>query len=284
MSQRVSGNFIQKIRDEVGNGKTKIQVALELGLSYYQIKKYTKGFTTGKRISDSLVKRIRDEVRNGKSKRQVADELSVSRDTVINYTRDIKSNISKRKRSPEFIDQIRKNVRMYNSKSKTARLMGISYDTVKWYTQDIKIKTGLPKGLKERIRNEVLSGKSKAQVARDYSINYQTILKNTIDIQSRYMHSFGNNGGNPGIRGRTLLIVKNLLTDGYHHCKPGDTTRYRNLKKYFPSIQKGCSYGKSIIFIESSSNLAAEALIKVTNKRVMSYQELNKIIKVFHND
>ncbi len=273
--------LIEKIRTEVKSGKTKIQVAQELNLSYYQVKKYTKDFHTDLSIPHNLVDKIREEVKNGKSKRQVAEEFGVSRDTIINYTRDIKSRIIKRKRSPEFIKQIRQNVQKYNSKSKTARLMGISYDMVKWYTQDIKIKMELPQELKEKITNEILSGKSKVQTARDFNLSYQTVLKSTIDIPSKYHYFVGNNRGNPGIRGRTLIILKNLLKNGYHHCQKGDSNRYRTLKKYFPSIYKVHSCGKSIIFLEDKSNFAAKALIEVSNKKIISYQELKQITKIF---
>jgi len=53
-----SFTIIEKIRKEVRDDKTKIQVALELGLPYYQVKKYTRGYHTEKRISDFLVKKI----------------------------------------------------------------------------------------------------------------------------------------------------------------------------------------------------------------------------------
>jgi DNA-binding CsgD family transcriptional regulator len=160
--------FAKVIRDKVKGGKTKIEVANELGVSYYMVKKHTKNIHTKMRIPIELEQRIREEVKKRKTKRQVAKELNISRDTVIKYTKDILINPAiNRKRSPELIKKIRANVRKFNSKSDTARKMGLSYYTVIWYTQDIPINRGISTKVKERIRNEVKKGKLKTQVARE---------------------------------------------------------------------------------------------------------------------
>ncbi len=114
--------IIKTIRDKVKKGKTKIEVANELDISYYIVKKYTKDIPTILRIPVELEQQIREEVKKGKSIRQIAQELNVSRDSIIKYSRDIpkKPNI-KRKRSLELIKQIRVNVRKYNSKSETSQ-------------------------------------------------------------------------------------------------------------------------------------------------------------------
>ena len=96
-----------EIRNRVKNGKFKIDVARELGISNYKVKKCTKDIRTTLRISKELEQRIRDEVKNGKTKRQVATDLNICRDTVIKYTKDIKTKpVIKRKRSLKEIKQI----------------------------------------------------------------------------------------------------------------------------------------------------------------------------------
>ena len=104
--------IIKTIRDQVKKGKTKIEVANELGVSYYIVKKNTKDIQTTLRIPIELEQKIREEVKKGKTKRHVAEELNISSDTVIKYTRDIpKKPKIKRKRYTELIKQIRANVK-----------------------------------------------------------------------------------------------------------------------------------------------------------------------------
>ena len=40
-------------------------------------------------------------------------------------------------------------------------------------------------------------------------------------------------------------------------------------------------YGRMIYYLDNQSKIAANELLKVSNKRVMSYQELKQVTKVF---
>lgn len=77
MTEDIPPDIISKIRKGVRNGKTKRQVADELNISYYTVKKHTKDIITEKRISIELERKIRQDVMKSKSKRQVAEELNV---------------------------------------------------------------------------------------------------------------------------------------------------------------------------------------------------------------
>ena len=77
------------------------------------------------------------------------------------------------------------------------------------------------------------------------------------------------------------IRIKNMLKDGYHLCIPGDTNRYHTLRKYFPTVYKVNSFSKTILFLEDKSNMVAKALLEISNKKIMSYQELKQITKVF---
>lgn len=269
--QKTKNELIFKIREEVKKKKTKIQVANELCISYYFVKKHTKDIRTIYRIPVELEQKIRDKVGRGITKRQVAEELKLSYDTVKKYTRDI---VISKKTSPELIKQIRTNVKKYNSKIQAAKSMNISYHTVVLYTRDIKIGKGITTEIKEEIRKEVMNGKSKHQVSKDLNISYQTVIKYTKDLPSHL-------GGRPGIRGKTLEILKKLINDGYIICPPGYSHRYQTLRKYFPKVLRVHACGKTVIFLDDKSHIAVKALLKTSNRKIISYQELNQIIKIF---
>jgi hypothetical protein len=90
MSIKYSRELIEKIRKEVKNGKSKLQISKELGIPYKKVREYNKDIKSIKGgISNSLRKKIREEVRNGKTKRQVAIQYKVTDRTVYYHTRDI---------------------------------------------------------------------------------------------------------------------------------------------------------------------------------------------------
>ncbi|MCK5260800.1 MAG: hypothetical protein KAJ44_01300 [Thermoplasmatales archaeon] len=235
------------------------------------VKNHTTDIPTIYRIPVELEQRIREEVKRGKTKIQVAEELNVSYCTVCKYTRDL---IRSRKTPPEVIKQIRTYVRKYNSRIQAAIKVGVSYPTVRWYTRDIPIKRGIPSEKVEKIRMKVMKGTPKYQVAQDFNLSYLTVLKYTRDLP-------GHPGGRSGIRGKTLELLKKLISDGYIICSSGHTYRYQTLRKYFPTIRRVNACGKTVIFLEDKSNIAVKALLEASNKKIMSYQELKQITKVF---
>jgi DNA-binding CsgD family transcriptional regulator len=277
MSQKILDDiFINKIRNEIKNGKNKIQIAIEYGISYYTAKKHTQDIPTILNISKQLQQKIREEIKKGKSIRQVAKELQVSRDTVIKYTRDIPKHWKKPGRTKEEIKQIRKNVIKYNSRFKTSKIMNIPYSSVYGYTWDIKLKRGLSEEEIRKIREETLNGKTKTLIARENNVSYKMVLKHTGDIPSCF-----HLGGWRGIRGKSLEILQVLITAGYYICSKGDSEKYRLLKKYFPTICKVNIYGKNILFLEDKSNIAIRGFLESINKRKISCWELEKISKAF---
>lgn len=119
-----------------------------------------------------------------------------------------------------------------------------------------------------------MKGKSKYQVSKELNISYQTIMKHTRDLPSHV-------GGRTGIRGSTLEMLKKLISNGYIICSPGYFLRYKTLRKYFPTIYRANVCGKTVIYLEDKSNTAVKALLEASNRKIISYQELNQIIKVF---
>jgi hypothetical protein len=203
----------------------------------------------------------------------VADELNISYDTVKKYTRTIRK---KPVVSPELIKEIRENVQKYKSKLNVARMMGISYEIVRYRTQDIRVRKDIAEKKINKIRREVLNGKSKSQIAANHNISYAVVCNRTRDLPSRHQLRRWQ-----GISGKTLDILKKLLIDGYFICTPGYYECYLILKKHFPSVQRVKMHGCTILFLKDKSNIAAKAFLERSKKKIMSYQELNRIVKVF---
>jgi len=72
------------------------------------------------------------------------------------------------------------------------------------------------------------------------------------------------------------------MKNGYaFSSKKYNTTHYVKLKKYSPNIRRTKMHGKMIYFLDDKSKIAANALLEVLNKKVMSYQELKQVTRVF---
>ena len=126
------------------------------------------------------------------------------------------------------------------------------------------------------IRRKINSGKTKYQIAKELDISTSTVYYWTKDIPNR-------NIGWPGIRGKPLDMLQELLTKGY--CFAGCSNpqaRYIHLHKYFPSVRRIKIYNKHILYLEGSEDAAARAFIdKLHGKKIISFQELKQITKVF---
>lgn len=126
------------------------------------------------------------------------------------------------------------------------------------------------------IRRKIKAGKTKYQIAKELDISSKTVYYWTQDIPSK-------NIGWPGIRGKTLDMLQELLTKGYvfPSCSNAQK-RYLFLHKYFPTIHRINIYHQHILYLEGREDAAVRAFIdKVRCKRIMSFQELKQITKVF---
>ena len=173
------------------------------------------------------------------------------------------------------------------------------------------------------IREQVLNGKSKSQVARDLNISFRTVWNHTKDIRTQKVlpkklkdriRGEIKNGksksqtareynisrtivfniakdlpnapdGWSGIRGKTLDLLREIVAKGYAvpSCKCNQQ-RYIVLRKYFPTICRISIYGKSIFFLMGHEDVAVRAFLVSTRKKIISYQELRQVTEVFGAD
>jgi hypothetical protein len=133
----------------------------------------------------------------------------------------------------------------------------------------------ISKEIIEKIREEIMDGKSKSKTALEYGVNPKTVYRLTQDLP-------GGQYGWSGIRGKTLMMLQEILQNGYilsSKMQAGD--KYYILKKYFPNIIRINMCNKSILFLDDKASIAAKAFISNIGKKIMSFQELKQITKVF---
>ena len=139
-------------------------------------------------------------------------------------------------------------------------------------------KRYLSKEIIEQIRSDARNKKTKYQIAKELDINRNAVYYWTKDIPSKQC-------GWPGIRGKTLNVLQELLTKGFafspcaHH-----QDRYKTLRKYFPMIRKIKIYSQQILYLEGKEDVAVRAFLEHVNKKIINYQELKQVTKVFGVD
>ncbi len=127
----------------------------------------------------------------------------------------------------------------------------------------------------QKIRKEIQNGKSKYRTAAEYDIHPNTVYKITQDLP-------GGQFGWPGIRGKTLKLLQELMQHGYILSnKLHAGSKYHILKKYFSNINKINMYNKTILFLDDKAPVAARAFLSDMNKKIMSFQELKQVTRTF---
>ena len=130
-----------------------------------------------------------------------------------------------------------------------------------------------------KIRSYVRQHRSKIEAANYYGLSYDVVLFYTKDIR---LKSRKKDADYLVMYGKSLDLLKELMQDGYtFSSKKYNTTHYVKLKKYFPNIRRTKMHGKMIYFLDDKSNIASQAFLEVLNKKVMSFQELKQITKLF---
>jgi hypothetical protein len=175
----------------------------------------------------------------------------------------------------ETIDRIREEVRKGRSRYDLADEFGVSVRTVYRYTRELSINHAIPPETREEIRKRVEELRYRSGVAKEFGISPQTVLNITKDMKME--------GGNYCIKGKALDMLKDLLEKGYAFSSDTSSVN-RTLKKHFPSIQRAEADGRSIYFLEGKAEKAANAFLRSKRKKVMSYQELKGITKLFGVD
>lgn len=178
----------------------------------------------------------------------------------------------------EIIKKIRKEVRKGKSKIQVSRDFNISYKKVLKLTNDIKSKRGINPELVKKIRKEVKNGKSKRQAAIPFGVTEKTVSYHTRDICLRPFR-------NLSVQDRKLELMKDLLQDGYALAsKKYHTPEYNEMKKHFSSICKVKMYDRVIFYFEDKKDIATRAFLDYSKRKIISYQELKQVTKVFDSE
>jgi len=134
----------------------------------------------------------------------------------------------------------------------------------------------LTKEMINKLREEVLRGKSKYLVSKEMNLSESTIYKHTKDLPNKYKRE-------PYISGKPLELLKQLMQDGFVYTQ-GNRNALRSLQKHFPVIKRSQFKNKSIYYLEDKNKLALQAMMKQDTSRIISYQELSLMSQVFNTD
>lgn len=177
--------------------------------------------------------------------------------------------------SDEIIKEIRKEIKKGKSKIQVSRDFNISYKKVLRLTSDIKTKRGISQELRKKIRDEVKNGISKRQTAIYFGVTEKTVSYHTRDICLRPFK-------NLRVHDKKLELMKDLLREGYAlPSKKYHTPEYNEMKKHFPSICKIKMYDRVIFYLEDKKDVATRAFLDNSKRKIISYQELKQVTKVF---
>jgi hypothetical protein len=124
------------------------------------------------------------------------------------------------------------------------------------------------------ITRKAKKGISKFQIAEELNLSHQTVYYWIKAYPSK-------NCGWPGIRGKTLDVLQEIVAKGYAISRGFSRSQYGVLRKYFPTISKISIYNRNIYFLEGKEEVAVRAYLERTNKKIISYQELKQVTDVF---
>ena len=127
-----------------------------------------------------------------------------------------------------------------------------------------------------RMREEVLKGKSKYQVAREMHLHPTTVYEHTKDFPNKYHRE-------PYISGKPLILLKELLEKGYVYTEE-NRNALRSLQRFFPQIKRSQFKGKSCYYLEDKNKLALLEMMRQNPSRIISFQELARVSQVFNAD
>lgn len=131
------------------------------------------------------------------------------------------------------------------------------------------------KKLIKKIRKEVLNGKTKYSVARELGICEKMVYYYTKDIPSK-------KPGRTEIRGRTLEVLKTLLTEGCIDSNTKNSGNLRTLQKHFKAIKRTQVNGKkAVYYLNDKNKQALKSVIDNKGSKVINYYELAKMSQVF---
>jgi len=125
-----------------------------------------------------------------------------------------------------------------------------------------------------KIRREVVGGKSKYQVAKEMGLLNQTVHYITRDIPSK-------KPGRTEIRGKTLELLKQIVREGYVVATNHTSSQFRTLRKHFPMIQRAEIDHQVIYFFNDKNKIALQEMIQQKQSHLISYTDLAHMAHIF---
>ncbi len=126
----------------------------------------------------------------------------------------------------------------------------------------------------QQIREQVIRGKTKYQISKEKGLSFQLVYYYTRDLPN---HQYPERG----IQGKSLLILKELMKNGYVNSTEENYARLRRLKRYLPMIERAQIKRRSVYYLSDKNKIAFQSMVQSKKTKIFSYQELSNISKVF---
>lgn len=171
---------------------------------------------------------------------------------------------------------------------------------------------------KAYIREQVLNGTSKSQVARDLNISFRTVWEYTKDIPRviseevkekirqevlrgkskyrvaretgldyklvlRYTKYLPNaSRSDPHIYGKSFDLLKQLLTTGVVYSNTETRQVMRTMKQHLPMIHCSRFKNKALYYLDDKNKKALQSLLEIDRSKIINYLELGEMLQVFN--
>jgi DNA-binding CsgD family transcriptional regulator len=153
---------------------TKKRTAEKYNINLETIKKHTKDVAFDNMLPYSVQNEIKKLREQEESINEITKKLNISHYSVYKYS---KGTVKRYYRYREVPDRVKKQIIELVKNGKTrleiSRITGVTIPKVKQYTKHLEPNYKITRELHEKIRNEILSGKNKAQVSRELGVKYR---------------------------------------------------------------------------------------------------------------
>ena len=126
-----------------------------------------------------------------------------------------------------------------------------------------------------KIREEVLKGKSRWRVAINNDLDFYLVDAYTKDLP--YPRRRG-----PCIYGKAFTLLQQLLSDGVVPSNQENHSIMRNLQRHLPMVRYSHYENKGVFYLDDKNKKALKSIIERSTSRIVSYRDLGEMLQMFN--
>ncbi len=254
-------------RKMTSEGKMIRAVANELGIPYFTVCKWVRGYCVKRNYTQEIKSEAKGLVESGLTKGEVAYRLKVPLSTIQSW--GIPSPNPPKKYNKETRQIAEELVLSGLSLSETAKQLGASIKTIRGWVGNVKA-TAHPRSLLLKARRLAGRGLDKAYLSRRYGLSSQTVSRWTNDIVNKKSR----------VLGRYFMVLTELVNKGYFIADRKDASPIGFLCRYVKL--KSILVGKfAVCYLDGKKNRAINSLIQKKELQPLTERKLNLIKEAF---